>query len=82
MQEMQKNLKTYVDQNVSKSSYKQTFVCNGCGERHTRKTFPLSRDKKETNQPLGVFLTIDRRQRTNLGKREQTLHLQKEIKHL
>lgn len=27
MQEMQKNLKTYVDQNVSNSSYKQTFVC-------------------------------------------------------
>lgn len=48
MREMQKNMKYLFDQNVSESSYKQTFVCYGCGEEgHTRKTCPLSRDKKE-----------------------------------
>lgn len=46
MQKMQKDLRTYNDQKVSKSSYKQFFVCYESGkEGHTRKTCPLSRDR-------------------------------------
>lgn len=69
MQEMPKNLKTYVDQNVSKSSYKQTFVCYGCGEGHTRKTCPLSRDKKEIKSTSRS--TFDNRSQTKDKVREK-----------
>ena len=46
MRDIQQDLKTYVDRKLTNMT-RQPFVCYGCGEEgHTRKTCPLSREKR------------------------------------
>ena len=55
MRDIQQDLKTYVDRKLMNMT-RQPFVCYGCGEEgHTRKTCPLSREKRGQCNPMKTY---------------------------
>jgi hypothetical protein len=72
MREIQKDIQNYVDQKVGHTLAKSSFVCYGCGEEgHTRKTCPLSHDKKNARADLKVNQNQERSNSWHVQKTEK-----------